>query len=94
MSGRDIDPKFEIRVECYSGYKADERPLRFYLGEKGYTVSEIIDQWYDPLAIYFRVRADDGNQYILRHTDKGQEDIWTLESFTRATPFAPHSPNA
>ena len=21
-----------IRVECYSGYKADERPLRFFWG--------------------------------------------------------------
>ena len=28
----------EIRVECYSGYRADERPLRFTLGERRYEV--------------------------------------------------------
>jgi hypothetical protein len=29
-------------------------------------------------------KADDGNLYVLRHTDRGQEDVWTLESFRRA----------
>lgn len=68
-----------IRVESYSGYKADERPLRFQLGERWFEVQEVIDRWYDPGAIYFRVRADDGNLYILRHSEP--DDIWTLEAF-------------
>ncbi len=66
-----------IRVDCYSGFKADERPLRFVLGERTLEVQSIIDQWYSPSATYFRVTADDGNIYILRH-DLGQ-DQWTLE---------------
>jgi hypothetical protein len=74
---------FELRVECYAGYKADEKPRRFFIGDHCYEVEELIDQWYGPDDTYFRVRADDGNTYILRHTEKGPRDVWTLESFRR-----------
>jgi hypothetical protein len=69
----------EIRVECYAGYRADERPLRFLLRGHLFEVTEIEDRWYSPGAIYFRVQADDGNFYVLRH-DEGM-DIWTLSAF-------------
>ena len=36
-------------------------------------------QWYSPGVSWFRVRADDGNVYVLRH-DEGQ-DVWTLDAF-------------
>ena len=75
-----------LRVECYAGYKAEQRPLRFYLREQRYAVEEVLDQWYSPEDTYFRVRADDGNIYILRHTENGQDDAWTLESFRRVDP--------
>ena len=52
-----------IKVECYSGYRADQRPHQFTLGGKLLKVKDVVDQWYSPAAIYFRVRADDGNQY-------------------------------
>jgi hypothetical protein len=68
-----------VRVECYAGYRGDQRPVRFMLGEQGYQVREIEDQWYSPGAIYFRVLADDGNLYFLRHNE--EEDDWTLEGF-------------
>jgi hypothetical protein len=71
-----------IEVEGYSGYRADERPLRFRLGERWLGVVEVVDRWYDPDAVYFRVRAEDGSVYILRHLDG--TDVWTLESFRRA----------
>ena len=45
-----------LRVECYSGRKADERPVRFQLGERGYLVEEVLDQWY-VLAIPARSRS-------------------------------------
>ena len=73
----------KLRVECYAGYKAGERPLRFYLGEQRYEVEEIVDRWYGPHDTYFRVRADDGNQYILRHSQEPNQDNWTLEAFRR-----------
>jgi hypothetical protein len=38
----------ELEVNCYSGRKADERPVRFRLDKRGYTVEEVLDQWYGP----------------------------------------------
>src|ERR1700735_3214617 len=69
----------EMRVECYSGYRADERPLRFVFHGHEYEVQDLDGQWYSPDATYFRVRAQDGNYYVLRH-DIGQ-DSWTLDGF-------------
>lgn len=71
-----------LHVECYSGYKADERPLRFRSRSKDsrtFEVVEVLDQWYGIGYRCFKVRADDGNVYILRHNEK--EDEWTLDSF-------------
>ena len=69
------------QVECHAGYKADERPVRFRLGDHAYEVREVKDQWYDPDATYCKVKADDGNLYILRHS---LGDGWTLQAFRRA----------
>jgi hypothetical protein len=80
VSRRD-NGSVRLRVECYSGSKADERPVRFYLGEQFLMVEEILDQWYGPDAIFFKVRADDGNLYILRQKTSDAEREWTLESF-------------
>ena len=68
-----------VRVECYAGRKADERPVRFLLGEHAYTVEEVLDQWYGVEDTFFKVRADDRNYYILRHAIALDE--WSLESF-------------
>lgn len=73
----------QVRVESYSGYKADQRPLCFYLRDRKYQVEEVLDQWYGLEDTYFRVRAEDGNIYILRHAHTGPEGGWTLESFRR-----------
>ncbi|MBM3791822.1 MAG: hypothetical protein FJW35_15925, partial [Acidobacteria bacterium] len=67
---------------CYAGYRGEERPLRFTMGERTLTVREIQDRWYSPDAGYFRVVADDAHVYILRHDEaRGQ---WTLEGFRAA----------
>jgi hypothetical protein len=68
-----------LRVECYSGYKADQRPLRFTMGHRTLEVDSVIDQWHSPSTTYFRIVAEDGNTYILGH-DEGQ-DRWSLEVF-------------
>jgi hypothetical protein len=72
----------DVRVECYAGRKADERPVRFELDGHAYQVGQILDQWYGPDDTFFKVRADDGNLYILRHRAAAEE--WTLESFRQA----------
>lgn len=87
-----------LRVECYAGYKGDERPLRFGFvpseseqpgapagssqpdsGIRAYEVTEILDRWYGPGYECFKVRADDGNLYILRH--QLVKDTWQLDAF-------------
>jgi hypothetical protein len=70
-----------LRVECYSGFKADERPIRFQLNGHDYFVEELLDQWYGAHDAYFKVRADDGNFYILRREICAPEGRWHLESF-------------
>jgi hypothetical protein len=74
-----------LRVECYSGWRADERPIRFWIDDHSYFVEEIIDQWYGPDAAFFKVRADDRNQYILRHDTSPAVDVWRVESFRQAS---------
>ncbi len=69
----------KIQVQCYSGRKADERPVQFQVGEHHYTIEEILDQWYGPDDEFVKVRADDGNTYVLRH--RLQDDEWSLEAF-------------
>jgi hypothetical protein len=81
----------KIQVECYSGHKADERPIKFSLGDRVLCVTSVEDQWYGPDDRYFRVRADDGNTYVLNHNEKNDE--WTLESFrseNSSGTFDPH----
>lgn len=73
------DNGMRVEVQCYAARKADERPVRFRLGEHDYMVEEIVDQWYGPEDQYFKVRADDGNLYILRQNGTGRD--WSLESF-------------
>ena len=72
----------EIRVQYYAGFKADERPQKFTLRGRDFVVNEVVDRWYSPAAVYFRVRADDGNYYVLRHDEV--QDSWTLDAFRAA----------
>jgi hypothetical protein len=44
-------------------------------------VRAILDQWYGVGHQCFKVRAEDGNLYILRHNT--EEGVWTLDSFRR-----------
>jgi len=76
----------KLRVECYSGTKADERPVRFYLGDRALFVEEVLDQWYGLDDLFFKIRADDGNLYILRNQRSSPEGEWSLESFREVGP--------
>jgi len=76
--------EMKVRVECYSGYKADERPCRFFLGERCYHVLEIADQWYGPGNSYFKVRADDANFYILRNAWGEEPSGWFLDAYRQS----------
>jgi hypothetical protein len=71
----------KLKVECHAGRKANEWPTRFWLDAKPYVVEAVIDQWYEPEAIFFKVRADDGNLYILRQATATVDGEWDLVSF-------------
>ena len=73
----------QIQVECYSGYKVNERPIAFtYQGSRS-EVSEIVDRWYEggikpdqPAIDYFKVRTTDGSVCILRYLSAF--DAWSM----------------
>ena len=72
-----------IRVECYAGAKADETPRRFSWEGQTLEVGEVLDRWYQveskpewPRADYFKVRAEDAREYLLKHDLESDE--WFL----------------
>jgi hypothetical protein len=69
-----------VHVDAYSGYRANERPVRFALEGRTYDVAEIESRWYSPDADFFRIRTSDGDLYLLRY--ERTDDAWTLESPT------------
>jgi hypothetical protein len=71
-----------VQVECYAGYKGDERPVKLHLSDGSVDVAEVEDRWYSPGATYFRVRLTNGERYVLRRDDA--QDVWTLEAFRSA----------
>ena len=72
-----------VSVECYSGYKANERPTAFtYQGWRS-EVTEIVDRWYEggieakqPEVSYFKVRTAEGNIFLLRYLSLF--DSWSI----------------
>ncbi len=66
----------QISVQTYAGYKGDERPVSFSLEGRNFRIREIVDRWYDPDLCCFKVIADDGGTYLLRHDLN--DDAWEL----------------
>lgn len=63
-----------IKVECHSGYKADEYPICFYLENTKFEITEVSDHWYQaepspglPVADYFKVCTAGNLEYIIKH---------------------------
>ena len=77
-------------VECYAGYRGEEEPRRFSLGERRVEVVELIDRWLAPDHRYFKLRGDDGDIYILRQDVPS--GIWEMTLFERGEPPAPGKP--
>ena len=78
-----------IRVETYAGYRADEAPRAFWLGDHRVEVIDVLDRWLAPDHRYFKVRATDGDIYILRHDITA--DNWELSVFRRGVSDASSS---
>jgi hypothetical protein len=71
-----------IDVECYAGYRGEQEPLALRLGDRRLAVRSVVDRWYAPAQRWFKVEADDGDTYILRHDEPCGP--WELVAFTSA----------
>jgi hypothetical protein len=76
-------PYEKIDVECYSGYKANERPVAFTYQKRRREVAEIVDRWYEgdvkpqnPDVSYFKVRTVEGEVFLLRYVSLF--DAWSI----------------
>ncbi len=86
MNANDIsqDKNWEpVLVECYSGYKANERPVAFMFEGSRREISETLDRWYEggmksdsPVIDYFKVRTSEDTVFILRYDM--QSDEWAI----------------
>ncbi len=65
-----------LNVECYSGNMPDEGPIAFTLMDRQYKVNDVIDRRYGEGVIYFKVKADDDNIYLLKYSIS--QDHWDL----------------
>lgn len=63
------EEKVALRVDCYAGYRGEETPRRFWLGERKIEVTEVVARWQEPGGRYFSVRGDDGVTYVLCHDE-------------------------
>ena len=73
-----------VQVDCYSGYKADERPVKLHLGGRTLHIVSVEDRWYSPGLTFFRVVVKGGDRYVLRHNEA--QDVWSLSAFRAETP--------
>ena len=78
-------PDERIHVECYSGYKANDRPVAFTYQGRRWEVEEIVDRWYEggldpprPEIDYFKVKTTDGQVFILRYLSLF--DTWSIRT--------------
>ncbi|MBW2356736.1 MAG: hypothetical protein JRF23_08250 [Deltaproteobacteria bacterium] len=76
----------EIQVQCHAGYRGEETPRAFRLGDRQVAVAAVLDRWLAPDHRYFKVAGDDGGIYILRH-DPAQ-DRWEMTLFQASSPVA------
>lgn len=70
---------FIIRVECYCGYRGEETPQRFRLGNRQVEIIEIIDRWLASDYRYFKVKGNGGSIYIIRNDIF--RDLWQITMF-------------
>jgi hypothetical protein len=81
---RSADVNYEqVQVECYSGYKADERPTALTYQGRHREIAGILDRWYEgsldanrPKIDYFKVRTAEGEVFLLRYLSLSA--VWSV----------------
>lgn len=57
-----------VTVETQGTAGGEREPVCFAIGARVLRVREVIDRWPAQEYTYFKLEADDGARYILRHT--------------------------
>ena len=70
-----------IRFESYAGYRGEQEPFAFWLGENRIAVREVTDRWFAPTQRWFKVDADDGHVYVLRQDETSGD--WEIAAYRR-----------
>lgn len=68
-----------ITVEGFWENDSNVRPAAFSLMGRPYKVKEIIDTWHAKVAVYFKVKAEDDNIYLLKYDERQEQ--WDLVFF-------------
>jgi hypothetical protein len=71
-----------VQVECYAGYKPDERPLRFCTNGRQYEIDRVLTRWRGRDAEGFRVSTPQGIFELRHHLT---DDTWAAEPWPRST---------
>jgi hypothetical protein len=71
-----------VKVECYAGHRGEETPRRLAFDGRSVDLVEMLDCWLSPDHRYFKMAADDGSIYILRHDTA--HDRWELTMYRAA----------
>lgn len=76
----------KVRVICYEGYKAEETPRAFLLGERRVEVRCVLDRWRGEDHEYVKLDGSDGARYILRY-DRSLDE-WEIQMMESPPPKA------
>jgi hypothetical protein len=71
-----------LHVECYAGHRGEETPRTLTIGDRRVRVVEVLDRWLAPDHRYFKLKGDDGDEYVVRQDTSS--DTWELTMFKRA----------
>ena len=77
-----MDGPHHLFVDAFAGYKGEKTPRSFTLDGHQLLVRDVVDRWYSETHSYFRVRASDGQRYVLR-LDL-EEDCWEIVMLEKA----------
>lgn len=73
--------KILLSVETSSGTAGNGAPVAFALRDRIFKVREIVDHWDGIDHAYYKVIADDGNLYVIRHDlEENQWEMMLMEA--------------
>ena len=68
-----------IGVECYAGHRGEQTPRALILKGRRVVVADVLDSWLAPDHRYFKLKGEDGQTYLVRHTEG--TGMWELTMF-------------